>query len=44
MGHADMNMTKRYLALTHRDMEDMHERATPLKRVLPKGRVRRIKK
>lgn len=44
MGHADLSMTKRYLALTNTDLEVAHKKATPLNRILPKRRVRRIKK
>ncbi len=44
MGHSSMEMTKRYLALTHKDMEYAHQKATPLQRVLPRRRKRKIKK
>jgi len=30
MGHADLNMTKRYLALTGEDLKREHETASPV--------------
>lgn len=44
MGHADLSMTKRYLALTDTDLQAAHKQATPLNRILPKRRIKHIKK
>lgn len=41
LGHADLSMTKRYLALTKEDLKREHERATPISRLVAK-RVRRV--
>lgn len=44
MGHASMEMTRRYLQLTQADLQEAHSQASPLNRLLPrKLRVRRIK-
>jgi site-specific recombinase XerD len=46
MGHADLDMTRRYLALEMRDLEAAHAQASPIQRLLPapKTRAGRIKK
>uniref|UniRef100_A0A7V4WKD9 Site-specific integrase n=1 Tax=Candidatus Caldatribacterium saccharofermentans TaxID=1454753 RepID=A0A7V4WKD9_9BACT len=36
LGHADLSMTKRYLALTHEDLCREHERATPVNLLVKK--------
>ncbi len=41
LGHADLSMTKRYLALTGEDLRREHAKATPLVNVL--GKVRKVK-
>lgn len=41
LGHADLTMTKRYLALTQEDLKKEHERATPVARLVKK-RVRGV--
>jgi len=41
LGHRDLTMTKRYLALTQRDIKEEHSRASPLELVVRK-RVRKI--
>ncbi|RKQ85415.1 tyrosine-type recombinase/integrase [Brockia lithotrophica] len=43
MGHSDMSMTKRYVALTQEDLKDIHAVATPLSAVLEPPRPRRRK-
>lgn len=42
LGHTDISMTKRYVALVESDIKAEHEKATPLKKILPE--VRRMKK
>jgi site-specific recombinase XerD len=41
MGHADLNMTKRYLALTGEDLKREHETASPVN-LFNKKRVKKI--
>ncbi|HOQ51704.1 MAG TPA: tyrosine-type recombinase/integrase [Candidatus Atribacteria bacterium] len=41
LGHTDLNMTKRYLALTGEDLKVEHEKATPVSDIVGK-RVRRV--
>jgi len=41
LGHTDLNMTKRYLALTGEDLKAEHEKATPVSDIVGK-RVRRV--
>jgi site-specific recombinase XerD len=41
MGHADLNMTKRYLALSGEDLKREHEGASPLN-MLTQKRVKKI--
>ncbi len=41
LGHADLTMTKRYLALTQEDLKKGHEEATPVKLLIKKG-IRKI--
>ena len=36
MGHADLTMTKRYVALTQQDLREQHAIASPLNSLLPK--------
>ncbi|RKL62997.1 site-specific integrase [Thermoanaerobacteraceae bacterium SP2] len=44
MGHTDMEMTKRYLKFSQTDLQNAHQTASPLNRLLPKKRrVRNIK-
>ncbi len=40
MGHADLNMTRRYLALTQDDLKKELERATPINSLVRKKKVR----
>lgn len=42
MGHADMEMTKRYLKFSKTDLQNVHKSASPLKKLL--GRKKRIRK
>ncbi|WP_427365673.1 tyrosine-type recombinase/integrase [Candidatus Caldatribacterium saccharofermentans] len=42
LGHTDLTMTKRYLALTQRDLREEHGKSTPLHTLVSK-RVRKIK-
>jgi len=45
LGHADLTMTKRYVALTQQDIREQHAFASPLNTLLPKKhRVRKLKK
>ncbi|GAF24979.1 integrase [Moorella thermoacetica Y72] len=45
MGHATLDMTKRYVALTQGDLKSQHDNTSPLnKLVIPKSRQRKIKK
>ena len=45
LGHSDMNMTKRYLAIAGRDLKESHEIASPIKQlVVGSKRMRKIKK
>ena len=45
MGHTDLTMTRRYVALAESDIKEQHEIASPVARLVPpKGRVGRIKK
>ena len=41
MGHADLNMTKRYLALTQEDLRAEHQKSSPINQLVEK-RVRRV--
>lgn len=41
LGHADLTMTKRYLALTKDDLKKEHERATPVAKLVTR-RVRGV--
>lgn len=41
LGHADLNMTRRYLALTGEDLKREHTKATPIANIF--GRVRKVK-
>ena len=44
LGHADLNMTKRYVALSDNDMKEQHLKASPvLKLVQESKRVRKLK-
>ncbi|PTQ50877.1 MAG: site-specific recombinase XerD [Brockia lithotrophica] len=43
LGHADMSMTKRYVALTQEDLKNIHAVATPLSVVLKSPHPRRRK-
>lgn len=45
LGHTDLSMTKRYVALTQQDWRDQHAAASPLNILIPqkKNRVRKIK-
>lgn len=46
MGHSDLNMTKRYLALSEDDLREAHAKASPLNSLLgsaPRKRLRLIK-
>ncbi|KJS76798.1 MAG: integrase [Desulfotomaculum sp. BICA1-6] len=44
MGHSDLTMTKRYVALTQQDLREQHATASPLNVLLPqKNRIRKIK-
>lgn len=45
LGHADLSMTKRYLALTQEDLRRSHSTASPLNTFLPqKHRIRKVRK
>jgi integrase/recombinase XerC len=41
LGHRDLTMTKRYVALAESDLRAAHETASPLLRLLPQGRAPR---
>ena len=43
MGHSDLSMTKRYLALTHEDLKIQHEKASPVN-ALVTNRIRKVNK
>ncbi len=44
MGHADLSMTRRYLALTQEDLRAEHQRASPVLQLIPeRHRVRKIR-
>jgi hypothetical protein len=46
MGHSDLDMTKRYLALSEDDLREAHAKASPLNSLLgsaPRKRLRSIK-
>jgi len=44
LGHTDLSMTKRYVALTEQDLREQHALASPLNVLLPKkNRVRKVK-
>ncbi|MFH0802638.1 MAG: tyrosine-type recombinase/integrase [bacterium] len=44
MGHSDLTMTKKYLALTQEDIRAEHQRASPVLALIPeRHRVRKIK-
>ncbi|KAB2950618.1 tyrosine-type recombinase/integrase [Heliorestis acidaminivorans] len=40
LGHADLNMTKRYLALTQSDVREVHSLTSPVNDILDTGRKR----
>lgn len=43
LGHANLTMTKRYVAITQGDLNQQHEVASPLKVLIPeKHRVRKV--
>jgi site-specific recombinase XerD len=43
LGHTDMAMTKRYVALTNDDLKEQHEESSPLNSIIPKKqRIRNI--
>lgn len=43
MGHSDMSMTKRYVALVEQDIQDQHSIASPVVKVIQDGkRFRRV--
>ncbi|MFC3798119.1 tyrosine-type recombinase/integrase [Cohnella sp. GCM10012308] len=43
LGHADLSMTKRYVALTNNDLKEQHLSATPISTLMPnKKRLKRI--
>ncbi|NHM26339.1 tyrosine-type recombinase/integrase [Desulfofundulus sp. TPOSR] len=45
LGHADLSMTKRYLALTENDLAEQHAVASPVKQLLPeRTRAGKVKK
>ncbi|MDQ0192529.1 tyrosine-type recombinase/integrase [Paenibacillus wynnii] len=44
LGHVDLTMTKRYVALTNNDLKNQHALASPIKRLLPsKKRMGKLK-
>jgi site-specific recombinase XerD len=44
LGHTDLTMTKRYVALTQQDIKEQHTMASPLNTLLPqKHRIRKLK-
>jgi site-specific recombinase XerD len=44
LGHTDLAMTKRYIALTREDLREQHTQASPLGKLIPKKeRITRIK-
>lgn len=44
LGHTDLSMTKRYVALTDQDLRMQHEIASPLKTILTeKNRIRKVR-
>jgi len=45
LGHSDMNMSKKYVNLSGTDLQEAHETASPLNRLIDnKKRVGKIKK
>lgn len=45
LGHTDLSMTKRYVALTQQDLREQHALASPLNVLLPRReRVRKVKR
>lgn len=42
MGHTDLSMTKRYLALTNVDLQSKHSSCSPINTLMPKQRVRKL--
>ncbi|NPV89229.1 MAG: site-specific integrase [Firmicutes bacterium] len=43
LGHSDLSMTKRYIALTESDIRLQHHKASPLNKLIPKrNRVRKV--
>lgn len=42
LGHTDLTMTKRYLALTQEDLHKEHDKSSPL-RLFEKKRLRKLK-
>ncbi|TDA70644.1 MAG: site-specific integrase [Clostridia bacterium] len=45
LGHTDLSMTKRYVALTQGDIREQHDMASPLNNLLPqRNRVRKVGK
>ena len=44
LGHTDMAMTKKYVALTQGDLKKQHQESSPLNEIMPKKRrIRKIK-
>ncbi|MGE5554253.1 MAG: tyrosine-type recombinase/integrase [Betaproteobacteria bacterium] len=44
MGHSDLSMTKRYVAMTQGDLRQQHDQVSPLSTILPNhSRVRKLK-
>lgn len=41
MGHTDLSMTKRYIALTSQDLKDQHDKASPLTTLLTEKKRKR---
>jgi site-specific recombinase XerD len=41
MGHVDLNITKRYLALTREDLKAEHQKSSPINQLVEK-RVRKL--
>ncbi|MNR63497.1 site-specific tyrosine recombinase XerD [compost metagenome] len=42
LGHSDLTMTKRYVALTNNDLKKEHGFASPINKLLPQ--IKRLKK
>ena len=44
LGHTDLTMTKRYVALTQDDLKEQHAHASPVNRLIPeRKKVRKIR-